>query len=103
MRIAVEEDAMRGQWSEHEARGVLAAWRKSGLSIEKFGAERGITPQRIRWWKKKLEDNADDDAKAGALALLPVSIAAPAAPKRGEPVAVYLRGGQVIRVGRGFD
>lgn len=97
---------MRGQWSEHEARGVLAAWRKSGMSIEKFGKERAITPQRIRWWKKKLDgDTADaSKAKAGAMALLPVSVVAPVAtPKRGEPVAVYLRGGQVIRVGRGFD
>jgi transposase len=96
---------MRGQWSEHEARGVLAAWRKSGLSIEKFGKERAITPQRIRWWKNKLEGVADDDTPAaGSMALLPLSVVAPVAtPKRGEPVAVYLRGGQVIRVGRGFD
>ena len=94
---------MRGQWSEHEARGVLAAWRKSGLSLERFGKERGLVPQRIRWWRKKLEGKAEAP-KAGAMALLPVSIAAPAAPsRRGEPVAVYLRGGQVVRVGRGFD
>lgn len=95
---------MRGQWSEHEARGVLAAWRKSGLSIEKFGKERGITPQRIRWWKNKLEGTGEAAASAGSMALLPVSVVAPVAtPKRGEPVAVYLRGGQVVRVGRGFD
>lgn len=95
---------MRGQWSEHEARGVLAAWRKSGLSIEKFAKERALTPQRIRWWKKKLENDADEEApKLGSMALLPVTLTAPLAPKRGEPVAVYLRGGHVIRVGRGFD
>ena len=91
-------------WSEHEARGVLAAWRKSGLSVERFAEERGLVAQRIRWWRKKLEGDGPPPAKAGAMALLPVSVAAPAtAPKRGEPVAVYLRGGQVIRVGRGFD
>jgi hypothetical protein len=40
---------------------------------------------------------------ATALALLPVTVAPPAPTRRGEPVAVYLRAGQVIRVGRGFD
>ena len=95
---------MRVRWSEHEARGVLAAWRKSGLSMEKFADERGFVAQRIRWWKKKLDGESAQTEKPGAMALLPVSVAAPAtAPKRGEPVAVYLRGGQVLRVGRGFD
>lgn len=94
---------MRRQWSEHEARGAIAAWRKSGLSIEAFAKERAIVPQRIRWWLKKLEGgSAAPPVKAGAMALLPVSVA-PAAQRRGEPVAVYLRGGQVVRVGRGFD
>jgi transposase len=28
--------AHRGQWSEHEARGVLSAWRKSGLGRKNY-------------------------------------------------------------------
>jgi len=40
--------AHRGQWSEHEARGVLSAWRKSGQSLERFANERGLVPQRVR-------------------------------------------------------
>ena len=65
--------AHRGQWSEHEARGVLSAWRKSGLSIERFGKEHGIVPQRIRWWKTKLEGKATALVRSeAALALLPV-------------------------------
>lgn len=40
--------AHRGQWSEHEARGVLSAWRKSGQPLERFAKERGLVPQRIR-------------------------------------------------------
>jgi transposase len=43
--------AHRGQWSEHEARGVLNAWRRSGQSLERFAKERGLVPQRVRWWK----------------------------------------------------
>ncbi len=42
-----------GQWSEVEARGVLEAWRRSGLSVERFAKQRGFVPQRLRWWKVK--------------------------------------------------
>lgn len=38
----------RGQWSEHEARGVLVAWRKSGQPIERFAKDRSLVPQRTR-------------------------------------------------------
>lgn len=96
--------AHRGQWSEHEARGVLSAWRKSGLSIERFGNERGIVPQRIRWWKAKLESKTTALVPSeAALALLPVRVTEAAQTKRGEPVAVYLRSRHIVKVGRGFD
>lgn len=35
-----------GQWSEVEARGVLEAWRRSGLPLERFAKQRGIGAQR---------------------------------------------------------
>ncbi len=94
---------MRTQWSEHEARAVLAAWRKSGVSIEKFCELRALVPQRLYWWKKKLEPASKVPARAAAaVALLPVQVATPAR-QRGEPVMVLLRSGHVIKVGRGFD
>jgi hypothetical protein len=96
---------MRAQWSEHEARAVIAAWRKSGLSVEKFAEQRGLVPQRIYWWRKKLEQPTKALVKTEALALLPVQVTKPPAPvrARGEPVMVMLRSGHVIKVGRGFD
>jgi hypothetical protein len=95
---------MRGQWSEHEARGVLNAWRKSGQSLEKFAKERSLVPQRIRWWKKKLEGASTALVKSeSSLALLPVQVTPSGQPKRGEPIAVYLRSGHIVKVGRGFD
>jgi hypothetical protein len=89
----------RGQWSEVEARGVLSAWRKSGMSVEKFASERGLVPQRLYWWRNKL------DAKPAAeeLALLPVKVAERVEAKRGEPITVLLRSGHMVKVGRGFD
>ncbi len=96
--------AHRGQWSEHEARGVLSAWRKSGQPLERFAKERGLVPQRMRWWKTKLEGKSPAQVdSASSLALLPVQVTEPAPPKRGEPVAVYLRSGHIVKVGRGFD
>jgi hypothetical protein len=96
--------AHRGQWSEHEARGVLRAWRSSGLTLERFAKERGLVSQRLRWWRSKLEGASTPAAKSPApLALLPVQVTQPAPPKRGEPVAVYLRSGHIVKVGRGFD
>jgi len=96
--------AHRGQWSEHEARGVLSAWRKSGQSIERFAKERGIVPQRVRWWKHKLEGASTALVRSqSSLALLPVQVTESSPAKRGEAVAVYLRSGHIIKVGRGFD
>lgn len=91
---------MRVRWSEHEARGALSAWRKSGLSLERFAKERGLVPQRLRRWRDKLGDKVNDGSADSAIALLPVQLSGP---RRGEPVAIYLRSGHVIKVGRGFD
>ena len=81
--------------SEHEARGVLSAWRKSGQPLERFAKERGLVPQRIRCWKAKLEGKTTALVRSeSSLALLPVQVTESAQSKRGEPVAVYLRNGR---------
>ena len=61
-----------GQWTEVEARGVIEAWRKSGTAITDFARERGIVPQRIYWWRKRLEDQ--DSQSTEELKLLPVRV-----------------------------
>ena len=96
--------AHRGQWSEHEARGILSTWRKSGQPLERFAKDRGLVPQRLRWWKNKLEGKATALVRTQSpLALLPVQVTESSPSKRGEPVAVYLRSGHIVKVGRGFD
>jgi len=92
-----------GQWTEVEARGVLEAWKKSGLSLEKYARSRGLVPQRLHWWKRKLGFGAVAD-KSRALALLPVRVTeARMEGRRGEPVTVLLRSGHMLKVGRDFD
>ena len=86
-----------GQWTEVEARGVLEGWKKSGQSLEGYARSRGLVPQRLHWWKKKLGFDR-------ALALLPVRVAeARIDGRRGEPVTVLLRSGHMLKVGRDFD
>lgn len=92
-----------GQWTEVEARSVLGAWRKSGLSVEAFARSRGLVPQRLYWWKRKLGIGVAAD-KSRALALLPVNVTeARTEARRGEPVTVLLRSGHMLKVGRDFD
>ncbi len=63
-----------------------------------------MVPQRIRWWKTKLAGKSTALVRSKApLALLPVQVTEPTPSKRGEPVAVYLRSGHIVKVGRGFD
>lgn len=85
------------QWTEVEARGVLESWRRSGLSIERFARQRGFTPQRLYWWKKKLGIPAAHDAPK----LVPVHVKPEA--RRGEPVTVLLRTGHMLKVAHDFD
>jgi len=39
----------QGHWTEVEARAVLAAQRKSGLSVEAFARGHGLQPQHLYW------------------------------------------------------
>ena len=90
-----------GKWSEVEARGVLEAWRRSGLSMERFAQQRGLVTQRLRWWKKKFARIERAVAASAGTALLPVRVAETT--RRGEPVTVLLRTGHMLKVSHGFD
>lgn len=90
-----------GQWTEIEARGVLEAWKRSGFGIEKFARSRGLVPQRLWWWKKKLGFGMAASATPG---LVPVRVVeARVEGRRVESVTVLLRSGHMIEVGRDFD
>ena len=60
-----------GSGTEIEARGALEAWKRSGMSLEAFARSRGIVPQRLHWWKKKLRFGV---AAVKESALVPVRI-----------------------------
>src|SRR3954463_2343261 len=85
--------ARRTHGTEADARGVLAEWEHSGKSLEAFARSRGLVPQRLAWWRKRLR------------AARPESTARPSAPARGlaaaaaDPAAVIrLPHGVVIEI-----
>jgi hypothetical protein len=91
-----------GKWSEVEARNVLDAWRRSGLPLERFAKQRGIVPQRLRWWQAKFAQAEKSTALGPHPALLPFCVGAEPQ-RRGEPVTVLLCTGHVIKVALGVD
>jgi hypothetical protein len=44
------------RWTAGDARRVLSQWRASGMSVSKFAKWRGVSQERIFWWKKRLAD-----------------------------------------------
>ena len=48
-------DRVGRRWTAVEAQGALDEWRRSGLSLARFARHRGYGPQRLQWWKGRLE------------------------------------------------
>lgn len=86
----------RARWSESTARGVLSAWRASGMSQAGFAAREGIAPQRLSWWRKRL---GEWEGERGGLKLVPAVIRERAVALATPTVAVRLPEGVVIELG----
>ena len=95
--------AASNYWAEGEAQAVLEAYEASGLSVAEFARRHGFGPQRLRWWKKRREEQA-----GAALSFVPVHVAAPQSQatrrtEEGASMEVVLARGRRIRVEPGFD
>ena len=66
------------------------------LPLETFAKQRGLVSQRLRWWRKKL-NREKPISLAPMPAVLPVHVPTDGA-RRGEPVAVLLRTGHMLKV-----
>lgn len=55
-------------WSEAEARDVLAAWGKSGQTGAAYARGIGVVPQRLFYWRRRLE------TERGAPTFVPVVV-----------------------------
>jgi len=53
---AGESTSLAGRrWRQEDAEKVLAAWEESSLSLSGFADEKGVSVQRLSWWRKQLE------------------------------------------------
>jgi transposase-like protein len=76
----------RRHWTEADARRVLAEWERSGDSLEAFARSRGLVPERLAWWRKRLR--AARPQTTTALTFIPCAPAsgpARAAPRPASP------------------
>ena len=84
----------RPHWTEADARRVLADWERSGETLEAFARSRGLVPQRLAWWRKRLRVAGPETSTALTFAPAAVIGAAAAAPA----AAIRLPHGIVIEV-----
>jgi hypothetical protein len=75
----------RTQWTEADARRVLSDWQRSGHTLEAFARARGLVPQRLAWWNKRLRLSRSETSAgltlvpATVIDAAPVALAGPAA------------------------
>jgi hypothetical protein len=90
-------------WSEQEAREVLAKWAASGETMWGFARARGLTPQRVAWWRKKLGGGGAERTPACGVAetFVPVMVRAREVSRVGveaAPSPVVVGVGEAVRV-----
>jgi transposase-like protein len=83
--------ASHRSWTIEEARTVLCAVAKSGLTIYSFAQRHGVDPQRLYYWRRRVEG----DALAPAFVEVHRASAG--------PVEIVVRSGRVLRVADTID
>jgi transposase-like protein len=78
------------RWTEDEARAVLTAQNASGLSVAAFAAREGLVPERVYYWRRRLECSVEATPAPVFVEVRP--------PAERELVEVLLRCGRVVRV-----
>ena len=48
----------RRHWSPQDARAALAAFARSGMTLTAFARSRGVSAQRIAFWKRRFDAEA---------------------------------------------
>jgi hypothetical protein len=93
-------------WRDH-----VAGWKSSGLSLRLYSEEHGLKAGTLGYWNSRLKAQAADALTSStgsetAATFLAVHVAEPAvsvSEPRDDRIELVLKGGSVLRVGRGFD
>jgi len=86
----------RHQWTEADARRVLADWKRSGITLEAFARARGLVPQRLAWWRKRLGITSSEPSTS--LTFVPAAVIGSAAAAAGPAAMIRLPHGIVIEL-----
>ena len=91
-------------WRDH-----VAGWKSSGLSLRLYSEEHGLKAGTLGYWNSRLKAQTADALTSSAgpeATFLAVHVAEPAvsvSEPRDDRIELVLKGGSVLRVGRGFD
>lgn len=88
--------ATKRNWTEEEARQVLARADREKLSTAALARELNVSAQKIYWWRQRLRA----DARVANPRFMEVRVAAQ---PQAQPFAVQLRNGRTVAVWPGFD
>ncbi len=92
----------RRRRSIEEGRRLIEAWRASGLSQRAFAATHGVQPQRLSYWRLRLEGHPQEaEAIPPVAASAFVQVAAPSA--RADGMTIEWPDGVRLHVGAGID
>jgi hypothetical protein len=102
---AAPSSPRRRRWKIAEARAALAELEASGLSLPEFASLKGVEPQRLRRWQRRLAGEPRRPGRRPRSAR-PAAPAPPAlielrptpSSRRAEPVEIVLACGLVVRV-----
>lgn len=87
----------RERRGEAAGRALVAAWEASGLPQSVFARRRGVSAQRLSYWRLRL-------GQRGAAASVPGFVEIPSTTSSGTgAVVVEVGGGIRVQVERGFD
>lgn len=108
---AVAERRTRRDWTEAEAREVVAQWEASRLTVAAFAAQQGFNADRFYRWRRRFRRAAGSASAARPrptlVPLVPVGASAsvPPSPTAAPPAGFELvcGGGRVLRIPPGFD
>ena len=93
------------RWTAPTAEAMLAAAKRSGLTLCGFARRQGVDARRLYWWRHRLR--AAGTAPELTFEELPQEAKGSPAARAEAPVVerfeIVLRGGRVVRVGASFD
>jgi transposase-like protein len=88
--------ATKRNWTEEQARQVLARAEREKLSTAELARELNVSAQKIYWWRHRLRA----DERVAEPRFMEVRVAAQ---PQAKPFAVQLRNGRTVAVWPGFD